>query len=446
MKRNISYYVEGRRYPVAELIEALSPASLTFLKENRLLVRPKKNGASLLKFDFVGFLSFGKLLICVLPKFHRSPGPPVNADEVARLLLQTMEKHGPVTERGVPSDEPDFTADRSPLFDELAVGRDLITDYLANGLLNHELRFNELNGPGRIDWETTVQREYALVSTSGAFYPVTHTAARRSIDSLKLTEIHKAVLNVCVERYGWASDYEITADFESTVELGTYDDELLQTLRQELNQTYLDSRLRTIRNLISFIEQVNTDESRTNVFGTRFFHVMWEKACAALFPTIGAWKRKLHKPLWHDHSGQTFTNEATKLIPDSIYHCQNKPAIVIIDAKYYNVKVQVSPSLRYKGAPGIGDVLKQFIYEDAVIKAVEKEPPLDIRNCFLFPSSEEVVGFPLRHLGFITYELQAFSGKRILMATVSANRAFANYVSGGSLRDAEIADFFLNPL
>jgi hypothetical protein len=42
--------------------------------------------------------------------------------------------------------------------------------------------------------------------------------------------------------------------------------------------------------------------------------------------------------------------------------------------------------------------------------------------------------------------LQAFSGKRIMMATVSANKAFANYVNGGSLRDAEIAAFFLNPV
>ncbi|WP_460619970.1 LlaJI family restriction endonuclease [Hymenobacter ruber] len=440
------HYIEGRYYPAAKLMEALPAAALTFLYENRLLVKVDEDGAALRQFNFVGFLSFGELLVCVLPKFYRPLRDKDNVDELARLLLQTMEKHGPVTERGDPLDEPDFTADRSPLFDELTVGRELITDYLANGLLIHELKYNELNGPGRIDWEVTVQREYALVTAGGAFYPVTHTAARRSIDSLKLTEIHKAVLNLCVERYGWASDYEITADFDSAVELGTYDDELLQTLRQELNQTYVDSRLRTIRNLISFIEQVNGEESRPNVFGTRFFHRVWEKVCAALFPASGAWKRDLLKPLWHDHSAQTYTDEATRLIPDSVYQCQSQSAIIIIDAKYYNVKVQSTPSLRYDGAPGIGDVLKQFVYEDAVTKAMAGEPPFEIRNCFLFPAADEVSGFPLRHLGFITYDLQAFSGKRIMMATVSANKAFANYVNGGSLRDAEIAAFFLSPV
>lgn len=446
MKRKMLHYIEGRYYPAAKLMEALPAAALTFLYENRLLVKVDKDVAALRQFDFVGFLSFGEQLVCVLPKFYRPSRDLENADELARLLLQTMEKHGPVTERGDPLDETDFTAIRSPLFDELTVGRELIADYLANGLLIHEYKYNELNGPGRIDWETTVQREYALVTTGGAFYPVTHTAARRSIDSLKLTEIHKAVLNVCVERYGWASDYEITADFDSTVELGTYDDELLQTLRQELNQTYLDSRLRTIRNLISFIEQVNGDESRPNVFGTRFFEKVWEKVCAALFPVSGAWKRELLKPLWHSYSGHTYTDKATRLIPDTVYHCQSKPVIIIIDAKYYNVKVQETPSLRYDDAPGIGDVLKQFIYEDAVAKAMDGDPPQEIRNCFLFPTGEVINGFPLRHLGFITYDLQAFSGKRIMMATVSANKAFANYVNSGSLRDAEIAAFFLNPV
>lgn len=60
--------------------------------------------------------------------------------------------------------------------------------------------------------------------------------------------------------------------------------------------------------------------------------------------------------------------------------------LLILDAKYYNIRVQDS---RVKGNPGIEDITKQYLYHAALKKYISKNKINKVFNAFLFPSDLE---------------------------------------------------------
>ena len=80
-----------------------------------------------------------------------------------------------------------------------------------------------------------------------------------------------------------------------------------------------------------------------------------------------------------------------RLTPDilRVVDLDGKKYILILDAKYYNIRTLQNDrgELKIINNPGIGDVTKQYFYQMALAEYMDKNNITGIINAFLFPST-----------------------------------------------------------
>ena len=138
----------------------------------------------------------------------------------------------------------------------------------------------------------------------------------------------------------------------------------------------------------------------------------------------------IEKPLW------TATGKTAKdtLIPDLISICKvdEKYQFIIFDAKYYNARLEngIVPT----GQPGIESVTKQYLYQLAYQKFIDKHEFSAVKNCFLLPTENNEI----EDKGEVRINMLANLGLQdIKVRFIPATMAYDLYLSGRKM-DIEV--------
>lgn len=117
---------------------------------------------------------------------------------------------------------------------------------------------------------------------------------------------------------------------------------------------------------------------------------------------------------------------ADTLVPDLITIREDR--FYIFDAKYYKAKLEQG---QYpKGQPGIESVTKQYLYQLAYKKFIEKHGFASVENCFLLPIEEDMI----IDKGSVRLEMLSELGlEDIKIRLVPAIMAYKHYLSGDKI-------------
>lgn len=358
-------------------------------------------------FTYVGVITIGNRVIKVYPKYILSEKEPVVG---MKQVIKVLERYSHSEEQIVNLFNGDGD-NRS--FNILAVILYLLNDYYEYGVYNNIEDIIEVNGEGDILWNRTIDDGFAIIEDGRPYYTelITHRSVEDDMDYFK--RLHECVLTECSKQLhdaGLEELFEMETVSLSDESLEDFGDKeyILERIMKELNvqfNTHGQILLKTLYTYISQDRKMLEENQGISMFGTTAFHAVWEKACAAVFgnklgvaigqlqmkePLAAGYNKKtklidlIEKPKW---CGDGFVHEPKDtLIPDliTINEHNGQDWFVIFDAKYYLIQLEKGRTLR--GNPGIGDVVKQYMYQLAYRRFITDHHIAVVKNCFLMPT------------------------------------------------------------
>lgn len=363
-------------------------------------------------FTYVGVITIGNRVIKVYPKYILSENEPLAQ---MKQVVKVLEFYSRSEEQIVNLFNGDGD-NRS--FNILAVILYLLNDYYECGVYNNTEDVLEINGEGDILWNRTIDDGFAIIEEGRPYYTelITHRSVDDEMDYFK--RLHECILTECSKQLHDAGLEEL---FE--IEMVSLSDELLEDfgekeyilerIMKELNVQFNTHRQILLKTLYTYISQdrkMLEENHGISMFGTTAFHAVWEKACAAVFGNklnVPLGKLQMKMPLTSEYNkgaklidliekpkwcGNGFIHEPKDtLVPDliTINEYDGQDWFIIFDAKYYLIQLERGRTL--KGNPGVGDVVKQYMYQLAYKKFLTDHHITMVKNCFLMPTEEEEI-------------------------------------------------------
>lgn len=358
-------------------------------------------------FTYVGVITIGNRVIKAYPKYILTEKEPLAK---MKQIVKVLERYSHSEEQIVNLFNGDGDT-RS--FNILAVILYLLNDYFEHGVYNNTADILEVNGDGNILWNRTIDDGFAIIENGRPYYTelITHRTVEDDMDFFK--RLHECVLTECsnqLHNAGLEDLFEMETVSLSEESLNDFGDKeyILNRITKELNVQFNTHRQILLKTLYAYIAQdrkMIEKEQGISMFGTTAFHAVWETVCAAVFDnklgmSIGQLKMKeslapgydkktklidlLEKPKW---CGDDFIHETKDtLVPDliTINKQDGQDWFIICDAKYYLIQLEKDRLLR--GNPGVGDVVKQYMYQLAYKKFIADHHIAVVKNCFLMPT------------------------------------------------------------
>ena len=231
-------------------------------------------------------------------------------------------------------------------------------------------------------------------------------------------------------------------------DLGTRD-YLLSCITNELNLEF-NSRKQYVLKLMAALLKDSFSmigEDNIDLFGTTSFNLVWETVCAEVFDNkltsplsdlpllstvkippnmLGIKPRTLkdliERPKWTSIDDAVAFSDTLKPDLISVERNENVCSFVILDAKYYTMRLE---SNKVEGQPGVGDVTKQYLYQLAYKEFIELNGIQEVKNCFLMPTEkDEIVS-----VGNVQMEMLGKLGlEKIQVRELPAARMFECYL------------------
>jgi hypothetical protein len=377
----IDFFIELKDYPASEISLLFRNAQTQYneLIEKRYL-RKSSNNCQL---HFVGLIEFNTNIIVVLPKYHQRIESYEDSMNEAVRIIRVFRKLAKSY-----AELPDFEniSYSSYNYNEIALADSLIGDYLENGLLRLQQAEITLTGIGETNWDKTVATIFPIFSKGRPIYQDVLNDHNYISDESIITEIHKWVLKRVIAKYGRILGYELSStDFlNADSSLNASNEVIKSILYKELQASYIDRNIRVLQRLLAFVDK-SFNPSQTKVFylfGTGYFHVVWEQICKVAFnDQLHKFQRLLAKPTWTDIAG--VKSESDTLRPDVLCFAPGYDQVTfVLDAKYYNFRFKDTASI--VDNPGIGDISKQFLYKGLIEQVIEGR----VVTAFLFPRTQ----------------------------------------------------------
>lgn len=399
-------------------------------------------------FRFVGLLSTSGRLLVVLPKYlvQRTAihweQPATSYAAETRLLMRILQRYkNKPTPKLATFDDAEATV-TDYFAGEPSIALSLTDDYLEHGYwYRTESEVTTWEG-ARTDWARTIDRAQPLITESGPLYLVRYGYREPANRISVISQVHLWAVRYCIEKYS-----VVFPDFQSI----WYDQEaveflseigepayLLQLLEQETRIAYRDSHLRTLELLKQLILQTgfNTDDKGRALFGTIAFHQVWEIACKTVFRDRSSEMTGLFpSPTWTALASDTYQNLQNTLEPDLV--CFDAEAVLVADAKYYGIVFSNGGKIKHN--PGMPDITKQLLYEQAVMALLHEEgkPVRAVKNVFLLPASrpagqDETVTNWL--WGHVESNIPGFDGRKVAVWFLPPTVVFQAFLSGAFLQ------------
>ena len=400
-------------------------------------------------FKYVGIIIISNYVIKCYPKYVRKNGIVEND---FKQIIQVIKKYKNSKKQSIHfQKEHNETSN----FNMLSIMLYLIEDYYQHGLYTNSISIIESNGSGEILWDKTINEVHALIQKNRPYYLDYYTKKNivnnqdyfRILHEIVLTKCSKALKNADLMEL-----FDLTQINLNDRNFVDFDDlnHILYKLNQEIYVQFNDRKKSILIAMYDFITNENSyigDLNSLNVYGTNAYNLVWEEMCGCVIDNkrdvslydlnlpmdkiIENYVKKdtllsiIEKPNWVSESESEF---GKRLIPDSITFNEegNTLEFIIFDAKYYNW-----PNHK----PGIGDIIKQYLYELAYKKFIELVGFDDSKNCFLFPFD----GDEIENWGYVELKMLNNLGlKNIEVRLLPAKHINALYLENKKLNLSEL--------
>lgn len=434
-----------------------------------------KSGAKYIRSNFVGYFCDEELYIS-LPKITNDSisitGANEAATERARIYATEFDRLLKVLcrySKHLAKKDALFSTMLQDPANELSIARKLGEHYLRCGLYTvSEIDTNYRSGISL--WGKTVAKvtpDIVWNPSNSSYIPIYPRVIKKRYrrEESDITEIQKAVL----KHYFYEENVSAILQIWPVVDNSIYTFEQLkgteyfiQRLNEELIRTF-DEDSRELLELLIHALSVHSQPHRRRVYAILKYDVLFEAMLGDYFNNqLSLWNRGKHSLTnvsfasnYHDVGLISDINadeyslikwnlcgiEAKRednyniFIPDVVFDLPELNQCVIIDAKYYNIKViekNQDSEENIKDYPGTHDVLKQIHYEEIFRKIYSKlDTPPDITNMFVVPLSESMQKARgiLSYIGRISVNYK-YEKKDILVIAADINALASMLLSG----------------
>lgn len=415
MNQNLPYFlIENEEFPKSYLKETFDDASYNYLIEHEY-IKVRNQSAS---FKFVGVVSIGTDLICILPKYFE--GVELSNSEKLekfRTIIRVLKKN---TKYELLPDI-NHTQQVEGLVSEISLADSILRDYLEFGIFEKSKVESSMNSSGEINWNQTVNLIDPILSNKRPIYHDVYNFINQTEEYNVITELHKWCIKYCLIKYGSVLGFNFSFTIDTVAsyrQIGELD-YLLSIVEKEIQISYLDRTMSLLKKIRSLLKRKGSpNKPAISLFGTGYFHVVWENVCSQSFKNVkDVYEHLIPKPIWHNTIGESKEADYT-LNPDIVCINTSNTAFFILDAKYYNLKFQNNP-YNISGMPGVGDVSKQMLYEKA-FSSIKTE---NHYNILLFPG---FIDSFMEIIGSVTFDL--LLGHRVYNVLINPDQIFESYL------------------
>lgn len=390
--------------------------------------------------NFVGFISYKNKLAFAFPKYLNAQN-----DQIIKQFIQLFKEYSNRENLDAEDFETFGDVRNENVFNFISMAIFFLEDYGNSGLYMEEVNTTELDGEGEINWNQTVDNLYPVHMRNQSIYLNFYTERVDSDVEHVITRIHKYVLNECFSYFkktGLSYYFDYFLDpFDILVEDIGNSDFMLGQIRNELSIQYNDRKIQLLKLLHAFLSKDSSfeNENSLTLFGTKSFHVVWEKVCSFSFNNLYkqiSEQEVIDHPVWEDTNSKKFPSDRT-LTPDIIttYKENSNTFMLILDAKYYDIKFE---SKKIKSAPHLEDVTKQYLYELALKEYMQQSGYKMYLNAFLFPYE----GNHVINIGKVSMTIfKNLSLKDIQLYKLPASKMYEYYIKRKTLSEIEICNF-----
>lgn len=398
-----------------------------------------KNEDGLFYFEYVGILILKDKVMFCMPKYAKN----YDKKSTVKQLLSLFNEYSKREKLEKDELESIGSLDSKNNYNMLSVIIFLLNDYFENGLYSNEKNISILNGEDEINWLKTIDELQPLINEGEPVYLDYFTNFTENDETNYFRHLHRYILNECTKKLNELGLIEFLGfeliTFEVDAEtLGT-PQSILSRISNELNVQFVNRKQLLLEAMSSFIsnENMETDNFTISFYGTRSFHLVWEKTCGYILDNkYEAVKKLIAKPQWRTISGKI--HKADTLIPDII--SISKDSFIISDAKYYSIKLTDD---KLEGNPGVGDVTKQYLYQLAFNEYIQARGYSLIKNILLFPSDLEEI----KKLGTVTIKfLKDLGLEDITLLLIPANRVFELYTNSKKINIKKFLNLQIEPI
>ena len=401
----------------------LDASTIQVLLEKRIISKTEKG---IFSFEFVGVLIIKERVLFSLPKYSKK-------SEKKTVVKQLLALFGEYSKREIlDEDELESIGSIDPEndYNMLSVIIFLMNDYFENGLYSNEKNIYVFNGEDEINWSKTIGELQPLINDGEPVYLEYYTNSTQNDEENYFRQLHRYILNECTKKLNELGLSEFLGFdpvyFEISEDSLGSPESIIFRINNELNVQFINRKQLLLKAMLSFVnnEKMESDNFTISFYGTRSFHVVWEKTCGyVLNNKYEVVKKLIAQPEWTTLNGKH--HNAATLIPDIINIAND--SFIIFDAKYYTIKLTDNI---LKGNPGVEDVTKQYLYQLAFDKYIKSRSFSTVKNVLLFPSEEEEI----KQLGRVTIKfLKELGLEDIMLFAVPTQMVFDLYTNSKKL-------------
>ena len=358
------------------------------------------------QFNYVGVIIIDNVILNIYPKYIKNEG---NIENDFKQTIHVIKKYKKLNEKF--EYENDELEDFS--FNLLSMMIFFIEDYYENGIYNQIQNILEINGNGEINWDRTINDNFAIIKNNKPYY--TELQTKYKIDDLfdYFRLLHEFIITECskhLEKVGLLELFDLTPIELSDMEQDDFGELefILNKLEKELNVEFNTHKQKLLKSMYAYLSK---EKSLSNVnyltlYGTSAYHKIWEKICCSvlgdkLHKRLGDLKLPLKlnskyrssnelinvikRPKWVLNNGDFHETKKT-FEPDLItFHDEN---FIILDAKYYKIKFNEK---EVSNQPPLESITKQYLYELTYKEFIELHNFKGVKNGFLFPTYDNKV-------------------------------------------------------
>lgn len=419
---NILYFRESKEYCLNEYLELQKENDeiLNKLVDCNILILKEQS----IRFNFVGMIVLNNCMVIIFPKYKKDPKLYYTKDEkenYTKILFKVFGKYNQNKAYLLEND----CLEEEEYFNLFTLYKSLINDYIEYGFYENESHIHVINGDGEIDWDKTIDEldnNFNILKNPIYLNYYTHDIEEeqenyiRNIQKKLLTDA--AIYFEGFRKFG-LEEFQFDFHFDNDV-LGEKDYQIFK-IDLELRETFSERKINLLKLMKSILKEKKHDLiENINIYGTKSYCFIWEDICQNVFGHNPVLKKKIPKPNWRSIIGEK-DNYSSSFIPDIVFEKDND--LYIYDAKYYETDFDDEGNLK-NNSPGIGDISKQFLYEECYRlyyqnNGVKKD---NYYNAFLFPVEES----DYKYIGNVFFEL--FPEKKIDLFKLSTNMMYENYL------------------
>lgn len=405
------------------------------------------------QFYFVGLIIVEDVVIKCYPKYIKNNDSPFSE---FNQIIKVLKKFNKINEIDY---ENDLLEDVS--FNLLSLMIFFIEDYYEHGIYTSFREIYEINGMGEINWDKSINNKFPLIKDDKPYYIELYTKKKLTDNFNYFKILHEFIVTECCKKlkeFGLLNVFDFTEVLISDKSLDDFGDSdiIINKIEKELSMEFNSHKQKLLKYMRSFLLEENslTNNNFFTLYGTNNYKKIWENICSEVIGNELYTKLKdlkLPGPLHEkygssdiilkkiiDHPNWVFygINEFEKetLEPDLITFNLEENEFLILDAKYYDLDVNLS---KLKGQPGVADITKQYLYQLAYMEFINLHCFDKVKNAFLFPTEGN-----FENKGYVEIDMLnniRFSGdlnhlETIQIVMLSASKMNELYLKDGKLK------------